>query len=154
VAGEKGVAKLHDDRVTTPADFQRALKKQVTELQKGDVVLIHTGLMTVWPDPKEFVPNHPGINVESAAWLIDHGAVILGAGNMAVEQVPLDKESVHSYVFADRRVYLMEMAWLEHLAKDKDFEFAFISAPIKLRGATGSPIRPLALPLRVTTSAP
>ena len=98
------MAKLHDDCVTTPADLQRALKKQVTELQKGDVVLIHTGLMTVWPDSKEFVPNHPGINVESAAWLIDHGAVILGADNMAVEQVHLDKESVHSYVFADRSI--------------------------------------------------
>jgi kynurenine formamidase len=42
----------------------------------------------------------------------------------------------------------MELAWLEDLAKDKVYEFAFIAAPLKLRGATGAPARPLALPLR------
>lgn len=58
------------------------------------------------------------------------------------------KESVHTYVFAERGVCLLELVWLEDLAKDKVYEFAFIAAPLKLRGATGSPIRPLALPLR------
>ncbi len=49
-------------------------------------------------------------------------------------------------------VCLLELVWLEDLAKDKVYEFAFIAAPIKLRGATGSPTRPLALPLRAKKS--
>ena len=53
-----------------------------------------------------------------------------------------------SNVFAKRGVCLLEFAWLEELAKDKVYEFAFIAAQIKLRGATGAPARPLALPLR------
>ena len=104
--------------------------------------------MTVWPDAKKFVPNEPGITRDSAAWLIDHGAVLLGADTMGVEKFPMAKESVHAYAFAERGVCLLELAWLEDLAKDKVYEFAFIAAPLKLRGATGAPARPLALPLR------
>lgn len=148
VAAEKGVAMLPDAYEISVEDLQQALKKQGTTLQKGDAVLIRTGRMTVWPDPKKFVPNEPGITRASAAWLIDNGAVLLGADNMGVEKFPMAKESVHTYVFAERGVCLLELAWLEDLAKDKVYEFAFIAAPIKLRGATGAPTRPLALPLR------
>jgi len=148
VAGEKGVTLLPDAYEITSEDLQRALTKQGTTLQQGDAVLIRTGRMTVWPDTKKFVPNEPGITKESAAWLIDHGAVLLGADNMGVEQFPMAKESVHTYVFAERGVPLLELVWLEDLAKDKVYEFAFIAAPLKLRGATGSPTRPLALPIR------
>jgi len=148
VAAEKGVTMLPDAYEITVEDLQRALKEQGTTLQKGDAVLIRTGRMTVWPDAKKFVPNEPGITKQSAAWLIDNGAILLGADNMGVEKFPMAKESVHTYVFAERGVCLLELVWLEDLAKDKVYEFAFIAAPIKLRGATGSPTRPLALPLR------
>jgi kynurenine formamidase len=153
VAAEKNVAMLPDAYEITIEDLQRALKKQGTTLQKGDAVLIRTGRMTVWPDPKKFVPNEPGITKQSAAWLIDNGAVLLGADNMGVEKFPMAKESVHTYVFAERGVCLLELVWLEDLAKDKVYEFAFIAAPIKLRGATGSPTRPIALPLQEKTSS-
>lgn len=148
VAGEKGVTMLSDSYEITPEDLQRALQKQGVTLRQGDVVLIRTGRMTVWPDAKKFVPNEPGITKESAAWLVDNGAVLIGADNMGVEKFPMAQESVHTYLFAERGVCLLELVWLEDLAKDKVYEFAFIAAPIKLRGATGSPTRPLALPLR------
>ena len=98
------------------------------------------------------MPNEPGVTKQSAAWLIDNGAVLLGADNMGVEKFPMAKDSVHTYVFAERGVCLLEVVWLEDLAKDRVYEFAFIAAPIKLRGATGAPVRPLALPLRKKAS--
>ncbi len=152
VAAEKGVTMLPEAYEITVEDLQRALSKQSTTLQPGDAVLIRTGRMTGWPDVKKFVPNEPGITRKSAAWLIDHGAVLLGADNMGVEKFPMAPEGVHTYVFAERGVCLLELLWLEDLAKDKVYEFAFIAAPIKLRGATGSPTRPLALPLRAKKS--
>ncbi len=148
VPATKGVAILPDAYEITIADLQQTLSKQGVTLQPGDAVLIRTGRMTVWPDAKKFVPNEPGITRESAAWLIDNGAILLGADTMGVEKFPMAKESVHAYVFAERGVCLLELAWLEELAKDNVYEFAFIAAPLKLRGATGSPARPLALPLR------
>jgi kynurenine formamidase len=148
VPATKGVTMLPDAYEITTADIQQTLSKQGVNLQPGDAVLIRTGRMTVWPDAKQFVPNEPGITRDSAAWLIDHGAVLLGADTMGVEKFPMAKESVHAYAFAERGVCLLELAWLEDLAKDKVYEFAFIAAPLKLRGATGAPARPLALPLQ------
>ena len=150
VAGEKDMTMLPDSYAITTQDLQRAMKKQGISLQKNDAVLIRTGRMTVWPDPKKYVHNDPGITKESATWLVDNGAVIIGADNMGVEKFPLAKESVHVYLFAERGVCLLELLWLEDLAKDQVYEFAFIAAPIKMRGATGSPIRPLALPIRAS----
>ena len=43
---------------------------------------------------------------------------------------------------------ILEMAYLDELAADKLYEFAFFGACIKLRGATGAPMRPVAMPLR------
>jgi kynurenine formamidase len=153
VPASKGVTMLPDAYEITAADIQQTLSKQKVILQAGDAVLIRTGRMTVWPDTKKFVPNEPGLTRESAAWLIDHGAVLLGADTMGVEKFPMAAESVHAYAFAERGVCLLELAWLEDLAKDKVYEFAFIAAPLKLRGATGAPARPLALPLRPETPA-
>ncbi|MGE0824875.1 MAG: cyclase family protein [Candidatus Binatia bacterium] len=154
IATDKGVAMLPDSYEITVEDIQRTLTRQGITMQQGDAVLIRTGRMTVWPDAKKFVPNEPGITKESAAWLIDHGAVLLGADTMGVEKFPMAKESVHAYAFAERGVCLLELAWLEDLAKDKVYEFAFIAAPLKLRGATGAPARPLALPIRSESTAP
>jgi kynurenine formamidase len=93
VAGEKGVAMLPNAYEITVTDLQQALNKQGVMLQTGDAVLIRTGRMTVWPDPKTFVPNEPGITKQSAAWLIDNGAILLGADNMGVEKFPMAKEA-------------------------------------------------------------
>ena len=42
----------------------------------------------------------------------------------------------------------MEIADLEAVAADKLYEFAFFGACLRLRGATGSPMRPVVMPLR------
>ena len=55
---------------------------------------------------------------------------------------------VHSYMFATAGAQIMEVMWLEELAREKQYEFAFIGAALKLRGATGSPFRPIAVPLK------
>jgi len=45
-------------------------------------------------------------------------------------------------------VSIIEVLWLEDLATDRIYEFAFIAAPLNLRGATNSPMRPLVIPAR------
>jgi hypothetical protein len=44
---------------------------------------------------------------------------------------------VHTYLFAERGVSIIEVMWLEDLAKDQVYEFAFLATSLKLRGATG-----------------
>ena len=46
-------------------------------------------------------------------------------------------------------VGLLEIMWLEELAREGVYEFGFFGAPLRLRGATGSPLHPWAMPLRM-----
>lgn len=147
VAGWKKLEVLPASYEITPTDLEAVLAVEKIKITPGDAVFIRTGRMTLWPDPAKYVPHEPGVAQPGAAWLIDHGAVMLGADTIAFERLPIKGKAVHSYVFAERGVTLIENVWLEDLARDQVYEFALIAAPIKLRGATGAPIRPMALPL-------
>jgi kynurenine formamidase len=51
----------------------------------------------------------------------------------------------HLYLLAQKGIYIIENLNLDQLARDRCYAFAFIGIPLKFRGATGSPLRPLAL---------
>ena len=154
VAGSKNVAHLPTSYAITVADLQAALRKQGTTLRPGDVVLTRTGLMTLWPDVANYrLSDQAGLSLEAAHWLVDkQKAMLLGADNFGVESFPSkDPENfvpVHTFLFAERGVSILEAMWLEDLAKDQVYEFLFIASPLKMRGATASPLRPLAIPIK------
>ena len=154
VARSKNVAYLPTSYAITAADLQDALKKQGTTLRPGDVVLTRTGVMTHWPDPAKYrLADQPGLSLEAAQWLVEgQKAMLLGADNFGVESFPSkDPENfvpLHTYLQAERGVSLLEAMWLEDLSKDQVYEFLFIASPLKLRGATASPLRPLAIPIQ------
>jgi hypothetical protein len=50
-----------------------------------------------------------------------------------------------TYLLPQKGVYILESLDLEARARDRRWEFAFVGIPLKLHGATGSPLRPLAL---------
>lgn len=154
VAKSRNVAYLASSYAITVADLQDALKKQGTTLRPGDVVLIRTGVMVLWPDPAKYrLADQPGLGLEAAQWLVEgQKAMLLGADNFGVESFPSkDPENfvpLHTYLQAERGVSLLEAVWLEDLSRDQVYEFVFLASPLKLRGATASPIRPLAIPIR------
>ncbi len=154
VAGSKNVAHLPTSYAITVADLQAALTKQGSKLRPGDVVLTRTGLMNLWPDVDKYrLADQAGLSLEAAQWLVEkQKAMLLGADNFGVENFPSkDPENfvpVHTYLFAERGVSLLEALWLEDLAKDKVYEFLFIASPLKIRGGTASPLRPLAIPIQ------
>jgi kynurenine formamidase len=154
VAGLHGVEMLPDSHAIGPDDLRHALARQGTELRAGDVVLVRTGRMSVWPDPEAYIPDEPGLNVAGAEPLARSGAMLIGADNIGLERHPSgDPESwqpVHTYLLAEAGIPIMELADLEELAGEGVHEFAFVGACLKIRGATGSPIRPIALPLRAS----
>lgn len=154
VARSKNVAHLPASYSITVADLQEALKKQRTSLRSGDVVLVRTGLMTLWPDGAKYrVADQAGLSREAARWLVkEQKAMLIGADNFGVESFPskdiANFAPVHTYILAELGVSIIEVLWLEELAKDRVYEFLFIASPLKMRGATASPIRPLAIPVR------
>jgi kynurenine formamidase len=154
VAKYKNMAYLPSSYAITVADLQGTLKMQGTTLRPGDVVLTRTGVMALWPDPAKYrLADQPGLSLEAAQWLVEkQQAMLLGADNFGVESFPSkDPENfvpVHTYLQAERGVSLLEALWLEDLSKDQVYEFLFIASPLKLRGGTASPLRPLAIPIQ------
>jgi kynurenine formamidase len=153
VAGYKGVDILPDSYRILPADLEGALMRQQVALQSGDAVFIRTGRMRVIDDKQRYMENPPGIGLEAARWLVEtHGAMLLGSDNLSLETFPVETPDnwvpVHTYLEAEQGVAIMEVVDLEGLARDGVHEFAFIGAGLKLRGATGAPMRPIALPVR------
>lgn len=154
VAATKGVPMLPDSYAITPADLEETVRREGIQLEEGDVVLIRTGRMTVWDDPQRFLTNGPGLNVEAAQWLVEgHGAMIVGSDQATVEYQPdTDVEGhfmpVHLYLLAESGVPMIEIMWLEELGRERVYELAFFGAALRLRGSTGSPIHPWAMPLK------
>jgi kynurenine formamidase len=150
------VTALPDSYSISPEDLQGALTKQGTSLRAGDVVLLRGGRMTAWPKDEAYVLNQPGLGLAAATWLAeDRKAMVIGGDNLSLEHFPVEpaagKESwvpVHTYLLAQRGIPIIEVLNLEELARGKVYEFAFIAASLKWRGASAAPFRPLALPLR------
>ncbi len=134
-------------------DLKGALQKQGIKLQKGDVVLIRTGQARHYHNAEEYLHQYPGINLDAVKWLVeDQEIMLLGADNLSFEAFPPEREDnwvpVHTYLLAEKGMMFIEQMFLEDLAQDQVYEFAFIAASLKLRGASGSPMRPIAIPIK------
>jgi kynurenine formamidase len=160
VAAAQGVDELPPSYRITSSDLRTALARQRTALRPGDVVLVRTGRMKHFHASNErYMDAPPGLGLEAARWLVEEqGVMTLGADNLSLESFPAEPSDswvpVHTYLLAERGVPILEVVNLEELARDRVYEFAFIASSLKLRGASGAPLRPIALPLGPDRTAP
>ena len=153
VAAAKGHKILPPSYRVTADDLRQALKRQAVDLQPGDITLIRTGRMQHYHDEKAFISEPPGLSLGAARFLVEEkGVMSVGADNLSFETFPPEVEDnwipVHTYLLAQHGVTIMELMYLEELAKDGIYEFAFIGASLKFRGASAGPMRPIAIPVR------
>jgi kynurenine formamidase len=153
VAGARGVAMLPPGYRVRKEDLQFALARQGVSLQRGDVVLIRTGRMQLYAKADDYVRDAPGLTLDAARFLIEEGgAMTVGADNLSFEGFPSEIADnyipVHTYLLAQQGAHILELVDLEALATDRVYEFAFIAASLKLRGADAAPLRPIAIGLR------
>ena len=150
MAGADGGQFLENGRAVGPDDLKRALDKAKLALRPGDVVFVRTGwgkfFMT---DNDKYLSGEPGLNEAAAHFLTSQDVVAIGADNMAVEVLPAEKHEilmpVHQHCLAEAGVYLVENLALDALAKAGIHSFCLAMIPIKFKGATGSPVRPVAM---------
>lgn len=143
-----GLEKLPDDFEILPEHLDRCLDSQDSELQWGDVVLVRTGKMIDYRnDPGSYFIAHAGVGVDAALALYERGMSILGTDTTATEPFPLrdEEHTTHRAMLVQRGVHLLEILDLETLALDRAYSFLFICLPLKIVGATGSWIRPIAI---------
>src|SRR5215213_4874064 len=150
VAAYKGVEMLGDNYEVTVEDLEGALKKQNLTLQPGDAVIIHTGWGKLYgKDNPRYVKSCPGIGVAAALWLAAKDPMLLGADNWPVEVAPNpDKQlslPVHQVALVVNGIHLLENLKLDELAQKGVSEFAFVMQPLKIQGASGSTVSPIAV---------
>jgi kynurenine formamidase len=116
-------------------------------IEPGDVVLLRTGWARYWNEPRRFINGvrGPGPAVDGARWLSERGVFAVGSDTVAFEKVPSPEMAVHTHLIAEHGIHIIECLNLEELAAAEITEFLFVAAPLKIRGGTGSPVRPLAI---------
>jgi kynurenine formamidase len=132
-------------------ELKECCERQRSFPNKGDIVLVRTGFGQFWNDEKTYL-EASGVSLEGAEWLSEMGVSAVGADNMAFEVDdgkvdPVKKVTLpcHVLLLIEKGIYIMENLNLERLAFDRIYESLFVCAPLKLVGATGSPVRPIAL---------
>jgi kynurenine formamidase len=132
------------------AELKACCDRQGIEIRAGDVVLVRTGLGAIWHDPTSYLAG-PGVHGDASRWLAGVGVHAVGADNMAWDVIGLRDEVEgcqlpgHLVLLARRGIYIIENLVLEELAAANTHEFTFVCTPLKFTGATGSPVRPLAI---------
>jgi kynurenine formamidase len=147
VAGAKRLQPEHD---ITVDELERARDDARVTIREGDVVLVRTGYGALWSEPAEYLRG-AGVSAAASRWLIDQKVSAVGADNMAWDVIgPTDPELKvtlpgHILLLVRAGIPIIENLNLEELAAARVHEFAFVCLPLKMRGATGSPVRPIAI---------
>jgi kynurenine formamidase len=142
-------ARLPPRYLVERAELEAAAESQGVAVRPGDVLLIHTGWGAAWEDP-DYISGG-GMARSSGEWAVEHGVYAVGADNMSwdlpgyVDQVLGHSLPNHTLLLARAGILIFENLLLEDLAASGAKEFLFVSLPLKLVGATGSPTRPVAI---------
>jgi kynurenine formamidase len=131
-------------------ELEAAAQKQGVQVSEGDVVLVRTGNGAFWEEPTVYL-QAGGVSGSGSQWLASKAVRAVGADNMAWDEIgrvdPDLKVTLPGHVILLVRsgIFIIENLFLEELARDQCYEFTFVCLPLKLRGATGSPVRPVAV---------
>lgn len=132
------------------AEIDGAARKQGVEIREGDVVLFHTGwLSLIDKDPKRFASVEPGLGKQGAQYLTSKGVGAVGADTWGVEAIPFEKDvglfEVHQILLPMNGTFILENMNTGPLARDKVYEFMFVLGHNKYKGAVQSMINPVAI---------
>lgn len=153
VAEAEGADALEAGRQITAEDIEQTCAHHGLAVEEGDAVLFRTGwAVGRYGDADAYLglaSGVPGPDESAARWLAERRVRVTGADTIAYEWLApgagTTRLPVHVILLVDSGIHIIEVMDLEELARDRVREFLFICSPLKLAGATGSPVRPLAL---------
>ncbi|MHB1910470.1 MAG: cyclase family protein [Acidimicrobiales bacterium] len=140
-----GCEQLSLDHVVTLPELQEALSRQGSSIPEGGALLFRTGWGREWPHVGYPGAASPGPDEEAIRWAWDAGARLYGSDTVVFEAMPAAGLPVHRFLIVEKGAHIVEVMDLEEPCDAGVWEFVLVILPLKLRGATGSPIRPIGL---------
>ena len=144
LAAFKGVATLPEKYEITLADVRGALAKQGLkegDIEPGDALLFNIGWWRIWPDARTNTGNPAYAGREVVDWIIARKPSMIGS------DCNLDgpESLVHTDITMKNGIWNLELMTFAAMEKEKTYKFMFVFTPLRLKGATGSPGRPIAV---------
>lgn len=157
IARFRGEERLGKDHHVTLAELTATLDSQDVQVCTGDVILLRTGSVPRFYEVgrDEFFSDYsePGLSDEAGLidWFGDNQISGLGSDTLSNE-LPKSPTTgagypLHHLLLRNLGVIFHEALWLEDLAADcaadRRFDGLYVAAPLKMVGASGSPVNPL-----------
>jgi kynurenine formamidase len=150
VARNRGVERISAGQPVTRADLEATAHSEGVSISEGDVALVRTGNGAIWHDPETYL-QAGGMTADASSWLASLRVLAVGADNVAWDEVGMVDPGLnvtlpgHLILLVRAGIYIIENLNLETLAQDRCYQCTFICLPLKIQGATGSPVRPIAI---------
>ena len=127
------------DQPITKTDIQKFEKKH-GKIPSGSTVIFWTGWQKMIKNNSYFIRN-PGLSTAAAKYLISKKINLVGTDSPSID-LGKDKRFPVHHIFSKNNVLIVEN--LTNLEKIRSSKFHFVVLPLKLKGATGSPVRAIA----------
>lgn len=153
VARQRGGEAIEIGNPITRSDLEETARAEGVTIGAGDIVLVRTGNGALWHDESRYL-RAGGMNGAASTWLASLRVRAVGADNVAWDEPGVIDPDLkvnlpgHLILLARHGIYIIENLNLEELARDQQYTFTFLVLPLKMQGATGSPVRPIALTSR------
>lgn len=131
---------------------ERFLERKGIEVEPGDAVFFYTGVGRIWKNVSEYntyYERSPGIGMELARWIADKKVSVTGSDTPSTEVSPPELKGtrlpVHQYLITLNGIRLIDNINLNELVDRDVSQFMFVTAPLRFKGATASPVSPVAI---------
>ena len=128
------------DQPITKTDIQKFEKKH-GKIPSGSSIIFWTGWQKMLHDDSYFIKN-PGLSTTAAKYLVSKKTNLVGIDSPSIDFQASKQFSVH-HIFSKNDILILEN--LANLEKIKSWKFQLVVLPLKLKNATGSPVRAVAV---------
>lgn len=121
------------------SDLEQALARDGLELRAGDILLLYTGHYERTAGTPEYLTEFPGLEPETARWLVEEkGVKLFGNQAMSVDVPERYAFPVHQVC---RELGVTHLENVGPLAAVAGLRFTLFAFPLKIVPGTGSPVR-------------
>jgi len=123
---------------------REALAKKWRNEYRGKIIFINTGWSRKRSFTKEFMYDFPGLSLDAARFLQENRVKLVGIDSLGMDPYEKVDFPVHKFLLGMGIPFIEDLCNLDSLEEGK--EYTIVALPLKLKGASGSPARVLAIP--------